>query len=222
MLRGYRRPVRGQLLASQMGISLRTLYRDVETLREQGADLRGDPGYGYFLAPGDALPPLTLPLVEVDALGLGLRWVAAHADPVLADAARSAMARISHALPEASRQRLHDSPLRVGPATPPAPAMAQVMQQVREALAAHRCLRLTYRDGSGEDSQRTIWPVALGIFMTEPVMAAWCEKRLAFRHFRLDRVQDLQTLDTAIPQPHAQLSKRWKQEQGIGQDWESC
>ncbi|WMJ70801.1 YafY family protein [Stenotrophomonas sp. 24(2023)] len=222
VLRGYRRPVRGQRLADQMGVSLRTLYRDIATLREQGADLHGDPGYGFFLEPGEFLPPLTLPALEVDALSLGLRWVAANADPVLADAARSALARISHALPEARRQRLHDNPLGVGPARPPPPTVAQIMQQVREALAARRCLQLAYRDAAGEDSVRTVWPVTLGIFMTDPMLAAWCETRAAFRHFRLDRVQALQRLEVPIPATHPVLIRRWRKEQGIEPEWEPC
>lgn len=222
VLRGYRRPVRGQHLAERMGVSLRTLYRDIETLREQGADLRGDPGYGYFLEPGELLPPLTLPALEVDAVSLGLRWVAAHADPVLAEASRSALARISHALPQARRQRLHENPLRVGPASPPAAGLAHVMQQLRDALSAHRRVQMTYCDASGAESLRTVWPVVLGIFMTDPVMAAWCESRGAFRHFRLDRVQALQVLETTIPAPNAVLMKQWQQEQGIGQEWDAC
>ena len=56
LLRRHRRPVRGQLLADTLGISLRTLYRDIATLQQQGADLRGEAGIGYVLQPGDTLP----------------------------------------------------------------------------------------------------------------------------------------------------------------------
>ena len=78
LLRRHRRPVAGQVLADALGVSLRTLYRDIETLREQGADLRGEAGVGYQLTPSDTLPPMTLPPAEIDALVLGLRWVAAR------------------------------------------------------------------------------------------------------------------------------------------------
>ncbi|MGO4554026.1 helix-turn-helix transcriptional regulator, partial [Stenotrophomonas sp. 2YAF22] len=114
VLRRHRRPVAGQALAEELGISLRTLYRDIETLREQGADLRGEAGVGYQLEPGDVLPPLTLPPAEIDALVLGLRWVAARTEPALAEAARDALARIAHVLPAARREALRDSGLRVG------------------------------------------------------------------------------------------------------------
>ena len=57
-LRGYRRPVSGAVLAEALGISLRTLYRDIETLNAQGAHIDGEPGVGYVLRPGFMLPPL--------------------------------------------------------------------------------------------------------------------------------------------------------------------
>ena len=57
-LRRYRRPVSGQRLAEETGVSLRTLYRDIATLQAQGADIEGEPGMGYILKPGFLLPPL--------------------------------------------------------------------------------------------------------------------------------------------------------------------
>jgi predicted DNA-binding transcriptional regulator YafY len=57
-LRGYRRPVSGATLAETLGISLRTVYRDIETLKAQGAHIDGEPGVGYVLRPGFMLPPL--------------------------------------------------------------------------------------------------------------------------------------------------------------------
>ncbi len=108
------RPVARQVLAEALGISLRTLYRDIETLREQGADLRGEAGVGYQLAPSDTLPPMILPPAEIDALVLacaGLRpapsrrWLRP----------RVMLARIAHVLPAARGKLLRDSGLRVGP-----------------------------------------------------------------------------------------------------------
>ena len=94
-LRAHRRPVAGAALAAELGVSLRTLYRDIATLREQGACIEGDPGVGYLLRPGFTLPPLMFSADELEALVLGARWVAGHAaDPQLARAARDAVQRI--------------------------------------------------------------------------------------------------------------------------------
>src|SRR3954464_461757 len=95
LLRGYRRPVSGAVLAAALGISLRTLYRDVETLNAQGAHIDGEPGVGYVLRPGFMLPPLMFSEEEIEAIVLGSRWVADRADAALRTAARSALAKIS-------------------------------------------------------------------------------------------------------------------------------
>ena len=87
-LRGYRRPVSGATLAEALGISLRTVYRDIETLKAQGAHIDGEPGVGYVLRPGFMLPPLMFSEEEIEAIVLGSRWVADRADAALGTAAQ--------------------------------------------------------------------------------------------------------------------------------------
>ncbi|HYQ23022.1 YafY family protein [Stenotrophomonas sp.] len=219
LLRRYRRPVAGQALADALDISLRTLYRDIETLRAQGADLRGEAGVGYQLVPGDVLPPMTLPPAEVDALVLGLRWVAARTEPALADAARDALARIAHVLPAARREALRDSGLRVGPSRNAAKVPPARLQTVREAVGAQQRLRFAYEDVQGRRTERVVWPFALGYFDEVQVLAAWCEAREDFRHFRLDRIRQLRTLAEGYGVPRATLLRRWQKAQGIAPDW---
>jgi len=94
-LRGHRRAVSGAALAESLGISLRTLYRDIETLKAQGADIDGEPGVGYILRPGYMLRPLMFSQEEIEAIVLGSRWVADRADAPLGNAARAALAKIA-------------------------------------------------------------------------------------------------------------------------------
>src|SRR3954452_13762035 len=75
-LRRHRRPVSAAMLAAELGVSLRTVYRDVATLIAQGADIAGEAGVGYVLRPGFLLPPLMFDDDEIEALILGLRFVA--------------------------------------------------------------------------------------------------------------------------------------------------
>ncbi|MFO0437910.1 MAG: helix-turn-helix transcriptional regulator, partial [Phenylobacterium sp.] len=79
-LRRHRRPVSGKVLADEIGVSIRTLYRDIASLQAQGATIEGEPGVGYVLKPGFLLPPLMFPPEEIEALVLGSRWVADRAD----------------------------------------------------------------------------------------------------------------------------------------------
>ena len=76
LLRRHRTPISGAALASELGVSLRSLYRDIATLRGQGAGIEGEPGLGYVLRPGFTLPPLMFSVEELEALVLGSRWVA--------------------------------------------------------------------------------------------------------------------------------------------------
>src|SRR5437660_11613561 len=103
-LRSHRYPVSGASLAADLGISLRTLYRDIASLQAQGARIDGEPGVGYVLRPGFMLPPLMFSQEEIEALVLGSRWVAERTDAALKHAANNALAKIAAVLPSDLRQ----------------------------------------------------------------------------------------------------------------------
>ena len=84
LLRRYRAPVSAAALAEELGVSARSVYRDVQTLREQGAAIEGEAGIGYVLQPGFLLPPLMFSDEELEAITLGLRLSAEHGDEALA------------------------------------------------------------------------------------------------------------------------------------------
>lgn len=97
VLRRHRRPVSGAALAEDVGVSLRTLYRDIDTLKAQGAHIEGEAGVGYVLKPGFMLPPMMFSEEEIEALVLGSR--SERADAPLGNAARNALAKIGAVLP---------------------------------------------------------------------------------------------------------------------------
>src|ERR1700754_4300218 len=111
ILRSHRYPVSGALLAGQLDISLRTLYRDIALLQQQGAHIEGEAGVGYVLRPGFLLPPLMFSEEEIQALVLGSRWVADRADSQLGQAARNALAKIAAVLPPELRNECDDGAL---------------------------------------------------------------------------------------------------------------
>ena len=88
MLRRHNGPVPGIELAREAGVSLRTIYRDIGTLQAMGADIEGEPGFGYVLKPGFLLPPLMFSQEELQALTLGAQWVGHQTDDGLAFAAQ--------------------------------------------------------------------------------------------------------------------------------------
>jgi predicted DNA-binding transcriptional regulator YafY len=213
-LRFHRRPVSGATLAEALGISLRTLYRDIETLKAQGAHIDGEPGVGYVLRPGFMLPPLMFSEEEIEAIVLGSRWVAKRADAALGAAARNALAKIAAVLPPDLKTGLDTSSLMIGPGDAIAAGDAE-LPVIRAAIRTERKLRISYVDGGGRDSKRTIWPFALAFFDRVRVVAAWCESREGFRHFRTDRISKLQLLDKRYPRRRPVLLKDWRATTGI-------
>src|SRR6185369_13561228 len=112
LLRRHRSPISGATLASELGVSLRSLYRDIATLRGQGADIEGEPGLGYVLRPGFTLPPLMFSTDELEALVLGTSWVKGQADDTrLSAAAANVLAKVSAVLPADLRRELEANTL---------------------------------------------------------------------------------------------------------------
>lgn len=213
-LRGHRHPVSGATLAEVLRISLRTLYRDIETLKAQGAHIDGEPGVGYVLRPGFMLPPLMFSEEEIEAIVLGSQWVAKRTDAALGAAARTALAKIAAVLPDDLKAGLDTSGLMVGPGDAIAAGDAE-LPVIRLAIRTERKLRIDYVDGGGRDSNRMIWPFALGFFDRVRVVAAWCETRDGFRHFRTDRISKLQLVDKRYPRRRQVLLKDWRATKGI-------
>ena len=106
VLRRHRQPVSGQALADELSVSLRTVYRDIQTLIGQGATIDGEAGLGFVLRPGFVLPPLMFSDEELEALVLGLRWVAQRTDASFEHAAMNALAKIAAVLPDDLRNNV--------------------------------------------------------------------------------------------------------------------
>ena len=170
-LRNRRQPVTGPELARELGVSIRTLYRDIATLQAQGADIQGEPGLGYVLRPGFTLPPLMFSADEIEAVVLGSRWVAARADDTrLSASAQQAMSKILAVLPADLRERAEATNLlvaRIG--LEPAQVDAG---QIRLAIRNERKLGIRY-DTAGAATERIIWPFMIGFFEKVRIVAAW-------------------------------------------------
>ncbi|HTD06339.1 YafY family protein [Undibacterium sp.] len=215
ILRTHRYPVTGAVLAAELGVSVRSLYRDIATLQGQGAKIEGEPGLGYVLRPGFTLPPLMFSEEEIEAIVLGSRWVAERTDTRLARAAGDALAKIAAVLPAELRHDLDSSGLLVAPGYGIENNDEQ-MAQVRHAIRAERKLDIRYRDLKEDLSQRIIWPCALAFFDQVRVIVAWCELRQSFRHFRVDRITGLTVTESRYPKRRQALIKEWQQQMDFG------
>ena len=211
-LRRHRRPVTAATLADELQVSVRTLYRDIQTLIAQGAPIQGEAGIGYVLRPGFLLPPLMFGDDEIEALVLGARMVMRDGDPLLARAAQDALAKIVGVLPGDLRDRVDATGLI---AAPVADAGLQHLAALREAIRSERKVCLDYRDVDGRGSERVVWPLALAFFERVRILVAWCELRQDFRSFRTDRIANAATLDERYPQRRRALLKRWRERENV-------
>lgn len=214
ILRRSTRPVTAQDIAQELEVSPRTIYRDIADLIGQRVPVHGEAGLGYLLDDSFDMPPLMLTPEEIEAAVLGAQWVAGRGDPALAAAARDLIAKITSVVPERLR------PFLVNPATgvpsrPQATPDAIDLAQTRRWIHEGRKIALTYRDEKGAVSERVIWPIILGYFEATRMLAAWCEVRQDFRHFRTDRVVEAQFLQDRHGQRAGELKLRWKRSQNL-------
>jgi predicted DNA-binding transcriptional regulator YafY len=208
-LRRRRRPVAGQVLADEMGVSLRSLYRDMETLKSMGAAIDGEAGVGFQLRADLFLPPLMFSDEEIEALVLGLRTLIHGPDREMALTARDATAKIAAVLTPDRRGEMES----VGLFAIPAQAgleHSDMLADLRRAMRAEKQVRLDYRDLDGRVSQRIIYPVALGYYEHRQVLVAWCTLRVDYRRFRLDGMVEVAVLEANLPEPRRTLFHRWR------------
>jgi predicted DNA-binding transcriptional regulator YafY len=220
-LRRHRRPVTAAQLAEEQGVSVRTLYRDVQTLIGLGAPIDGEAGVGYMLKPGFFLPPLMFSAEELEALVLGARWVEAQPDAGLAGAARNALGKIATASPDDLRDRIKDTglwPVLMRGRDEPQP----ILGLVRAAMRNEKALHIAYADEAGTVTARDIWPVQLAYYEGKQIIAAWCCLREAFRNFRTDRVVEVRETETRYGRRRLQLAREWREEWArLHPDWAS-
>ncbi len=195
-LRERRGAVTAQVLARQFGVSERTIYRDMETLLELGVPVEGEAGTGFILRPGFFLPSMAFTRDEADAVLLGLRFVLARGDGALAKAADAALLKIADGMGDQAEAQMLGSGLTVGP---PETGRRDELEAIRRAMRDRRKLEIAYRTDGQAPNSRIVWPVALGFFDQVEMLAAWCELRDAFRHFRIDRIDSLIPREENIP-----------------------
>lgn len=188
-LRGRRTALQARALAQTLGVSLRTIYRDVADLQVSGIPIEGEAGVGYVLRKGSDIPPLRFSASELEALVVGSRFVRAFAGTRLAQSAQSALLKIEVVLPVELRER--SARTRIF-----APVwrdqhrddFAALIDQLHAAIVGNQVLHVDYRDENGSASTREIEPLCLAFWGGKWTLGAWFRLRQDFRNFRPDRI----------------------------------
>lgn len=177
---------RGRDLAEKLEVSLRTVYRDIDTLVASGLPIEGERGVGYILREPIFLPPLTLSHLELEAFHLGIAMVEQSGAEDLALSAKRLKGKIDAVLPPS---RLRDDPLQYVAAYPRERIEGlKYLSIVRKAIEAREILSLSYNRLDNETSERTVRPLHLEYWGKVWTCTCWCELRNDFRVFRIDRI----------------------------------
>ena len=112
ILREQRYPITAQQLSEQLEISVRSIYRDIESLREQGVNIEGSAGLGFQLKENFLLPPMSLNETEVEAVYLALQWAKSIPDQALKQASHSVLTKLKAVLPAQKQEFLNDTYLK--------------------------------------------------------------------------------------------------------------
>jgi predicted DNA-binding transcriptional regulator YafY len=201
-------PITAARLADETDVSLRSLYRDIDSLRAAGARIEGERGYGYRLVEDYALPPQTFDREEIEAIALGLAEVKHMGDPALAKAAHSVLAKVAATLPNDREQQLFHAISQVYRPDDRYTA-ARDMDAIRYACWKEEALDISYADKGHAVSERTILPLAVMYTDRTLTVLAWCCLREAFRMFRTDRIIKLTNAGTSFRPKRAALLRTY-------------
>ena len=197
---------RAQEMAQAVGVSVRTLYRDMETLQASGVPVEGERGVGYMITSAISLPPLTLTAEELEALNLGMAIVAEAADETLKSAALSLASKVDAVLPERTIAEADKWKFAVYPFADAARGAAH-MPTLRAAIRARQKLRLTYHSTGDRVTARTVRPLHMEYWGRVWTLTSWCELRDGFRVFRVDLIQSAEALpEMFVDEPGKRLA----------------
>jgi predicted DNA-binding transcriptional regulator YafY len=181
-------------LAEKLQVSQRTIYRDVQDLQLSGTPIEGEAGVGYTIRRDFDLPPLMFTRSELTALVLGARLVRAWGGAENVIAATQALQRIEAVLP-ADLQRELDSILLYAPGFQLKQHLRELLDALHAACLAKRVVTFGYAREDGQQSSRSVRPLALVFWSGVWTLTSWCELRKDFRTFRIDRMQEVAVLE---------------------------
>ncbi len=208
ILRAAEAPVTAEALAAKLEVSVRTIYRDIAALQAQRTPIEGEAGVGYLMRRGYDLPPLNFDAEEVEALWVGLSMLARTGDSTLQHAADRVRRKIE-------ALRVPADWLQVAPWGAPIDDSNEACVSVsllRRAIRDEQKLRLTYANAEGDKTDRIVRPVGLIYHVECTMLAAWCEMRRGFRHFRVDRIWSCEPTEERFAGQGATLREIWQEQ----------
>ena len=208
-----RKFVTADQLANQFEISVRTVYRDVRALNEQGIPVSFEPHRGYFLVPGYFLPPISFTSDEANAMLLMESMIQGFADESIKSHYSNALTKIRAVMQQSQKEKLQHLNDNIRMQVPRfVKSDFAYLSTIQKSIAEQHVLHIEYQKGNGDFSQRSIEPIGLIFYAFHWHLIAWCHKQKGYRDFRVSRIQKIrETLEAFQRSTHIPLTDYMKQ-----------
>ncbi len=207
ILRRRRTPTSAKLIAEELGVVPRTIYRDIVDLQAAHVPIVGERGTGYVLRKGYDLPPLMFDVQELEVIMLGAQMVADRGDAALAKASDDVIAKVLAVLPDRLSNELWRAKLLVPHRPENAETSGLHLSVIRRAVRGNNKLLLDYSDGRDRKSSRRVWPLGMYFYSHVTIVCAWCELRQEYRAFRTDRINECSIENETFDPQNGELFK---------------
>lgn len=214
-----KRIIKAKTIAERYSISLRTIYRDIRTLKNAGIPIIGDPGIGYSIMEGYRLPPLMFNEGEAAALLTAEKFIGRLTDNETQSYYSNAMAKIKAILRSSEKQALEVLDSSIAFSDTKEQADKTYLQDLFRSIASKLLVKMQYRKADGTESARKLEPIGCYRHRENWYLVAFCQLKEGYRTFRLNRIVDLHVLEQTFDTTHIGLQdyidrqdQSWKQE----------
>ena len=183
-------------IAEKFGMSVRTVYRDIKALCEQGIPVSFEQNKGYFVVKDYFLPPVSFTTDEANAFLLMEAVVYGFADRSIQTHYSSALNKVKAVLRHSQKEKLEhlDNNIKLH-----IPSFVnhdfEYLSQLQTAISGLNIINIGYKNNNGEISDRSIEPIGLLFYSLNWHLIAWCHKRLEYRDFRVSRIMHIKTTE---------------------------
>jgi predicted DNA-binding transcriptional regulator YafY len=203
--------VKAQEIADRFNISLRTVYRDINSLEEGGIPIIGEAGVGYSIMDGYRLPPVMFTKEEATAFLMAEKILDKYTDTYNANMFKSALYKIKAVLRTDEKDFITaiDNNILVLNNTHRQDSTngATSLQKILTAVNEKKVLSISYTSiYANETTQRYIEPVGIFLQNTNWYLIAWCRLRNDYRNFKVDRIKQQQLTDESFEAKHLPLA----------------
>jgi len=203
-----RKFVAAEKIAEKYNISIRTVYRDVKALGEQGIPIGFEPGRGYFVVQGYFLPPVSFTSDEAAAILLMEQVVNAFTDKSVQKNYSAALNKIKAVMTGAQKDKLE----RLAGATKAQYPMRlkndfEYITLLQNAVTSGMVVEMEYKNARDESSKRLVEPIGLVFYAFAWHLIAWCNLRNEYRDFKIERILRLRETGRAAERKHIALQE---------------